>query len=342
MRLKNYRAPTMAEAMGLVRAELGTEALILSTRRVADGVEVTAALEQDGPGQRLPGHAPPLVPRLVPGSHSAASRAAPPRWRPGIDQSAPAWSPAGEAPERAGHRALSWHGIPTDISSRLGDAPLAEALATILHFGTLPLAAGGPPLLFAGPPGAGKTLTVARLATRLVLAGTSPLVITADGRRAGAAEELAAYTRLLGIQLVVASTPASLKRALHHRAVAAPVLIDTTGVSPFAPAQMAAVAALGASIAAIPILILPAGQDPQEAADHAAAFAAAGVRHLVPTRLDMARRLGSIITAAVAGQMTLSEAGTGQGATDGLTRLTPEFLAARLAASPTHVTQGAG
>ena len=45
MRLKVYRAAGMTEAMARVRAELGEDALILGTRRVRDGVEVTAALE---------------------------------------------------------------------------------------------------------------------------------------------------------------------------------------------------------------------------------------------------------------------------------------------------------
>ena len=45
MRLRLFRAPRMAEAMAQVRAALGEEAVILATRRVAGGVEVTAALE---------------------------------------------------------------------------------------------------------------------------------------------------------------------------------------------------------------------------------------------------------------------------------------------------------
>jgi flagellar biosynthesis protein FlhF len=49
MRLKLYRAPTMAEAMARVRAELGPDALILATRHVAEGVEITAALEPEPP-----------------------------------------------------------------------------------------------------------------------------------------------------------------------------------------------------------------------------------------------------------------------------------------------------
>ena len=67
------------------------------------------------------------------------------------------------------------------------------------------------PLLLAGPPGAGKTLTVARLATRHGDgAAQKPLVVTADGKRAGAAEQLAAFTRLLGLSLMVASHPVTL------------------------------------------------------------------------------------------------------------------------------------
>ncbi len=49
MRLKLYRAATVPQAMSRVRAELGADALILATRRVAEGVEVTAALEPHAP-----------------------------------------------------------------------------------------------------------------------------------------------------------------------------------------------------------------------------------------------------------------------------------------------------
>ena len=45
MRVKLFRAAEMTAAMALIRAELGVDALILSSRRVPEGVEVTAALE---------------------------------------------------------------------------------------------------------------------------------------------------------------------------------------------------------------------------------------------------------------------------------------------------------
>ena len=50
MRLKSYNAPTMAEAMRMVREELGEDAIIVSTQRSSDGqgVRITAALEDPG------------------------------------------------------------------------------------------------------------------------------------------------------------------------------------------------------------------------------------------------------------------------------------------------------
>ncbi|PIR17362.1 MAG: GTP-binding protein, partial [Elusimicrobia bacterium CG11_big_fil_rev_8_21_14_0_20_64_6] len=47
MRLKTYTAPTTAEAMAIVRRELGDQAIIVSTQKDADGrgARVTAALE---------------------------------------------------------------------------------------------------------------------------------------------------------------------------------------------------------------------------------------------------------------------------------------------------------
>ena len=52
MRLKLFRAAHMADAMAQVRAELGADALILNTRKVAGEIEITAALEPE-PTQAL-------------------------------------------------------------------------------------------------------------------------------------------------------------------------------------------------------------------------------------------------------------------------------------------------
>jgi flagellar biosynthesis protein FlhF len=290
MRLKLYRAPTVAAAIARIRAELGVEALILGTRRVADGVEVTAAIEPDEP---------------------APTAAAP----------APALS------------ALEYHGVPAALIRRLDGVPLPRALATQLRFEALALARACPPVLLTGPPGAGKTLTTARLATRLVMSGSSPLVITADGRRAGATEQLAAFTRLLGINLVVASHPVAMAKAIARRQDGAPVLIDLPGSDPFLAQERDELAALTSSAEACLVVVLSAGLDPAEAADLAGAYREAGASLMVATRLDLARRIGSVLAAAEAG-LAIAEAGIGPGAADGLVPLTPELLAARLLQLP--------
>ncbi|MEO9189726.1 MAG: GTP-binding protein [Acetobacteraceae bacterium] len=298
MRLKLYRAPRMAEAMACVRAELGPDALILATRRVHDGVEVTAALEPTA---------------------SAV--------------------PAAIDPDR--EWLLAYHDVPPALRAALGRGALDAALGCTLTFAPMPLAPDSRPVLFAGPPGAGKTLTVARLATRLVLAGHVPLVITADGQRAGAVEQLAAFTRLLGIELVVASHPVTLGRALARRQPGAPVLVDAPGIDPLNDSERSDLIALVATAEATVALVLPGNLHPEEARELAAAFAEAGATLLVATRLDQARRLGGILAAAETGQLALSEAGVGSGAADGLIPLTPAFLAARLGEAALHIGSAA-
>ena len=299
MRLRLFRASSMAEAMAMVRAELGEDAVILGSRRVAGGMEVTAALE-------------PADPILIPPVPSAAIRPA-----------------ATVAAERAARLALlTRHNMPPDMAEELADGVLAERLGAMLNFAEMPL---GPrkPLLLAGPPGAGKTVSCAKLATRAVMAGFAPLVITTDGARAGAVEQLAAYTRLLGLTLAVAPGPGTLGKAMAHRQPGQPVLIDTAGCDPFDSAQATEVHALARAVEAEMVLVLPAGLDVCESAELAQAFTALGARHLLPTRLDLARRLGGVLAAA-AGGLAFTSAGIGPGAADGLAEMSPEWLAACL------------
>ena len=291
MRLKLFRGATIAEAMGRVRQELGAEALILSNRRVSDGVEITAALE---PEEDFVAPAPPtenaaLLERLI------------------------------------------WHGVPAPLSRRLACGDLAQSLAQSLSFAPLPL--DRQPILLVGPPGAGKTLTVARLATRLVMSGVTPMVITADGSRAGASEQLAAFTRLLGINLVAAAHPVALARAFALRPPGAPVLMDAPGTDPFDAAAHHELAELRGTCQASIALVLAAGGDPAESADIGAAFQASGATHLVATKFDIGRRIGGVLAAAAAGNLALAEAGVGPGAADGLAPCTPALLAERLIGS---------
>jgi flagellar biosynthesis protein FlhF len=278
----------MADAMAECRQVLGPDALILSTRRTAAGVEVTAALE--------PAEEPPPPPPVL------------------SLQTAP--------------DPLARHNLPSTLRARIGTG-MPESLAAVLRFAALPDGVSRP-LALVGPPGAGKTLSGAKLATRMVLRGTAPLLVSTDSQRAGAAEQISAFARVLGLPLTLAATGVQLAQSLSRRIPGQPMILDTAGCDPFDAAQAEQLLALLRVTDAAPLLVLPAGLDPEEAAETARAFAALGARHLLPTRLDGARRLGGILAAAFAGPLALTEAGTGPGAADGLTPLTPAWLSARL------------
>lgn len=289
MRLRTIRAARMSDAMATLRAELGEDAVILGTRRVAGGVEITAAQEVGDE---------PLVIAPEP-------------------EPAPAMAPA-----------LRRHNLPPALAQRLAGAPLPAALAQQFRFGRLPLDPG--PLLLAGPAGGGKTLTCAKLATRLVLAGTPPLLVSADGRRAGAAEQLAAFARVLSLPLAVAATPGALAKALARRAPGQAALVDMPACDPFDAAAVRRHATLAEAARGSTVLVLPAGLDAEEAAETARAFHLLGCRHLLPTRLDAARRLGGVLAAAAAADLALTEAGTGPDVATGLTQLGAAWLADRM------------
>jgi flagellar biosynthesis protein FlhF len=158
------------------------------------------------------------------------------------------------------------------------------------------------------------------------------MVITADGKRAGAIEQLAAFTKLLELDLMVAPHPATLARALARRG-AQPAIIDGAGLDPFDPAEAELLAATAAAANATLVLVLPANLDAEEAASLAAAHGRLGASFLIATRLDQARRLGAVVAAAGQG-LAIAGFGTGAGAADGFADPDPAMLQARLAAPP--------
>jgi flagellar biosynthesis protein FlhF len=291
MRLRVFHGRNASLALTAVREALGEDAVVLSTRRVGAGVEVTAALDLAEPELIEPEPEPP-------------------------------------PPELARH----------NLSPGLGNAfpgpDLAAALGARLAFAPLPQ---DRPIMLVGPPGAGKTLTCAKLAARAKMAGHAPLVVTADGARAGAVEQLAAFTRLLRLTLAVAAVPEALAKALHAREPGQMALVDGFGCDPFDDVQAERLLRLIRAADATPVLVLPAGLDAEESAEIARAFHLLGARHLLPTRLDISRRLGGVLSAACVG-LALTEAGIGPQVAHGLQPLSPAWLAERLAGGPHRET----
>ncbi len=104
-------------------------------------------------------------------------------------------------------------------------------------------------------------------------------------------------------------------------------LIDSDGVNPLSLAEMKRLSQFVRKSGAEPILVLPAGIDPMEAAEAAQIFAALGARRMIVSRLDTSRRLGSLFSAASSGDLIISALGRSPNPADRLEPATASGLA---------------
>ena len=180
--------------------------------------------------------------------------------------------------------------------------------------------------MLVGAPGAGKTLTAAKMAARASMAGLEVAVITTDTERAGGRQQLEAFTDLMDIELKIAKSPTMLKELLLETKQADQVIIDTASTNPFDQDALKSLAKY-ASMAELEILLtLPAGGDAEESGEIARIFTQIGATRVIPTRIDVARRMGSILSAAHLGGLVFTDMSATAKVADGLTSLTPKRL----------------
>jgi len=305
MRLRNFTAPSMQEAMARVRQELGGDAIIVSTDDTSPGeVRVTAAVEEAEP--------------------SAAQASA-----------------AADVTDRLSE-ALSANGVPTTLAEKILMASLAldtgdeleslsGAIAAVFSFAPIPERGRARPIMFVGAPGAGKTMTIAKLAARAVMAKRPIRLISADTIRAGAIEQLAAVARILGVRLHAVENVRRLAE-LAADSTEELTLIDSPGINPYNAVDRRDLATLVAAAGAEPMLVTAAGGDAVDCVEIARIFRDLGCSRMAVTRLDLTHRLGSVLAAAAGAKLAFSEAGVAPEIADGLSPFTPLVLARRLLA----------
>lgn len=314
MRLKSFYANTMTEAMQMVRDTLGEDAVIVATREERGGnIHVTAAVE--------------------PNFEIARS---------GQVSDSDDWLQYDDEDEESAiaeeiTEAMLRHNVPEDVMDNIISCatvvglndPSESLIAAIDHlftFKSLSLNPDRNAQMIVGMPGAGKTLAIAKLATRATMAGLKVGVISCDTVRAGGVEQLSAFTNLLKADLIRAEDPAALKDAIASFTGYDQVLIDTPGINPFDKDDVRKIARLMNAGAITPHLSLQAGTDTEECSEIGRVFATLGVESLIATRLDIARRLGGLLAAAHSGNLTFCEASNTPKVANGLYDLTPQSL----------------
>ncbi|MBT5082359.1 MAG: GTP-binding protein [Rhodospirillaceae bacterium] len=348
MRLRTFSAPTMAEAMRQIRDALGDDAIIVSSHESerGRGVQVTAAAE-----------AAPMVPSTVDVGAEYDDH----------DNDNDAFDESGSATEQDQNRTLNsiqnrsgngdedqagyagdllasllYHDVPETMAERLAaiggkvkaDDPV-EALAIGLdrYFEFSTLSKLNRPVMLIGPPGAGKTVTVAKLAAAATLRGTATSVITTDSVRADAVAQLSGYTDILQLPMTAVDTP----EGLHGAIISQPdqsILIDTPGTNPYNDEEMSDLSRFIDIADVDPVLVFPAGINAQDASEMAAAYSRLGCSIMIATQLDGVRRLGAILSAAQGGNLAFSVVSISASIAQGLTPLNPMSLARVLLRDP--------
>jgi flagellar biosynthesis protein FlhF len=159
-----------------------------------------------------------------------------------------------------------------------------------------------------GPSGVGKTTTVAKLAARARVNGKSVALVSCDGYRVGAVDQLERYADLLGATFHVARTAAELATVLEEE-TADVVFVDTSGRPPTAATPEAALAARRKKGAPVPVEVLlcvPASIRPADAARVFGVFASLTPTAMCVTKLDETSAPSGLVHGPFAARLPLA------------------------------------
>ncbi len=208
--------------------------------------------------------------------------------------------------------------------------------------------------VFVGPPGAGKSTALARLALRLRGAGLRVGVIAIDGGRKPAAAIVSRVAQQLGLPLAIATSPEQFQRTLTEMQAADParaLLVDTPGCAPDDGMGLKRLASFLAALPILPPSMIGEGSEgkggerrvrvavqlvlsaavPMEALSATAlAFALLRPAALVWTHLDQAQGIGPLFNISHATGLPLTYLASGpRGVTD-FVPAQPSLLTSRL------------
>lgn len=334
MQYQTFRGTDLKEAISLVRAAFGGDAVIGATRSVGRNqsplstpyVEVSAAPAPER--DTVPESTRPRITRPRKRGQSFRPSAPGPQTnlmerelrvlRSMVDELS-----AGRAPQHQAEALLNTAGIEGALAKMLANGAdavkepgtlsllrfLRQRLSGALAFAPSVIEKPGPRLITCiGPSGAGKTTTLAKLAAHARLEGKrSVSVITLDTFRVGAVAQWQRYSQILGMPMGVAHDSESFRRMLREHS-ADLVLVDTAGRSSDRAWQDPRVVEClnHAGMPSEVLLVVPAWLRARDVERVAEVYAAPKPTGLVISKLDETDCIGGSLHAALGEKLPIT------------------------------------
>ena len=340
MKIKSYFASSVEQAIQEARQELGTDAMLITSRRSSPETRSLGAYEVvfGLQGTSNPAGARPRasVPSDLSGELQQL-RAQLQEIKTTLKGARGAEAPSSEAEE------LFEELVANDLARNIAQETVSSAvrlreqlsrdqpahpttlrayavelvskkLRFVQPFQASPASDAAKVVVFAGPAGAGKTTTLIKIAIRECLAQRQSVrILSVDPQRVAAHEKLRSFAAIIGVGFTAINSIPEFLAAVSESRNKSIVLVDTPGYS---PAELEGLKEIAGCLERLPNkqvhLVLPASMKRADLARTIRDYAALQADYLLFTKLDETESQGAILSAALESGKPLSYFANGQ------------------------------
>lgn len=354
MRIKSYFASSVEQAIQEARKDLGSEAMLITSRRSSPQAQHLGAYEVvfGLPANKPEPHPAPQqsdlsselqilrsqlddIKKTLQTSNALPQGAMPPEIEALYRDFIGCDLDSNVARQIADETCTLWLATPAQTRSLAGSKMLQELASGVirkrLQFAPPSRIAGHDErrtLIFAGPPGAGKTTTLTKIAIQECLSQRMTVrIISVDPHRVAAHEKLRIFAGILGVGFTAANSMQEFIEAVDEFRNKNCLLIDTPGYSARELDNAGDLTGFLAQLTPKEIhLVLPASMKRGDLMRCIRQFDAFQPDYLLFTKLDETDSRGAILSAALEANKPLSFFASGQGIPENLERANPDAL----------------
>lgn len=362
MKIKKFVAASMPEAMKQIRADLGSDAVILQSKEIQQGgvlglfkkkkIEVVAALDpQPIPVNRRPetvSSGPPPINHIQPKQigHQEDVLSEIKHLKKILEQQAKQ-SETGflpdyqlmyeylrdqEVEEQLAKELIEsiinkYQNIEQSLTPEIVVTQLRDEIENRLHHVSFEgIAYDQKVIQFAGPTGVGKTTTLAKIAANCILKDHKRVAfITTDTYRIAAIEQLKTYARILNVPVEVAYTIKDYHEAIKKLSAYDTILVDTAGRN-FRDEKYIQELEENIGLQTKTYLVLSLTAKPNDIMDIFKQFQHLAIEQVIFTKADETMQYGSMINIALNGQAGIAYVTNGQDVPDDILKPSPELI----------------